>query len=94
MVQMEKVADILESVNKDTKPSQLSDMLKPVTEKLKDLKVRADALGEPEKEVGEKLRMGMMDVQMKTMSRVTNAMQKLVASPELLRIVQDAMKDM
>jgi hypothetical protein len=91
--QMEKIADILESIDEDTKPADLSAKLKPVMEKMKDLKKRADALGEPEKEVGEKLRMGMMEVQMRPMSRMTHAMQKLVASPELLKVVQEAMKD-
>jgi hypothetical protein len=92
--QMEKIADILESIDEDTKPADLSAKLKPVMEKMKDLKKRADALGEPSKEIEEKLGKEMMESRKKLMGRVTAALQKLAANPELLKVAQEAMKDM
>lgn len=92
--QMEKLADVLEKVDSNTKSADLKAKLQPIADEMKEIKKRMDAMGEPSKELQEKLEKSMKERGEKAMSRMAAASMKVATMPELQEMLSDIMKGM
>ncbi|HMS15684.1 MAG TPA: hypothetical protein PKA37_02515 [Planctomycetota bacterium] len=90
--QMEKLADVLEKVDANTKPEDLKAKVQPIADELKDIKKRMEAMGEPSKELQEKLEKSLKERGEKAMSRMMAASMKAASVKGIDEIMASVMQ--
>jgi hypothetical protein len=90
----EKLADVLESIDSNTKADELSKKLEPITEKLKRIETRSRELGEPSGEQLEKLMKQFDEARLKVNARLEKVKTKSISNIEILEIVENVMKNL
>ena len=92
--QMEKLASILEKVDANSNPDDVKAQLQSVADEMEDIKKRMKEIGEPSKDLQEKLEKSMKERGEKIMSRMMAASVKAASIPGIQEIMSKVMKGM